>query len=161
MSTTLIDRVIDCVSEASGLYHRLVLVVGPAQSGKTTALREAAKVQGWAFTNLNLQLSERLLELTKRQRAVSVSNLVEDLLRSEGNQVQVLDNIELLFDPDLAVDPLRLLQGLARDRILVAAWPGSYDGSTLTYAEPGHPEAKRYGQPDALILAAEHCAEGN
>lgn len=161
MNTALVDRIVDCVSEAAGLYHRLVLVVGPSQSGKTAGLREVCATKGWPIINLNLQLSERLLELTKRQRAISVPNLVDELLRSEEGDTLALDNIELLFDPDLAVDALRLLQGLSRDRTLVVAWPGSYDGSNLTYAEPGHPEARRYMQPDAIILATQQNSKGS
>jgi len=153
MGTLTADRVLECVSRASVLYNRLVLVVGPPRSGKTSALREAAEDQGWPIVNLNLHLSERLLELTKRRRAIMVARIVDELIEAETGGVVALDNIELLFDPDLAVDPLRLLQSLARTRTLVVAWPGSFDGSTLNYAKPGHPESKRYTRPDAIIVA--------
>jgi len=159
MSAALVDRIVGRVSKASGLYHRLILVVGPSHSGKTSALRDAAGSQGWPIVNVNLQLSERLLELTKRQRAISVSRLVDELVRSVGGEAVALDNIELLFDPELAVDPLRLLQTLARDRTLVVTWPGSFDGTSLTYAQPGHPESKRYGQPDAIIVSTDEHHE--
>jgi len=159
VTPSLADRIVAAAPDAAPLYHRLILVVGPPQSGKTSALREAAEDQGWPIVNLNLRLSERLLELTRRQRAISVSRLVDELIRSEGGDAVALDNIELLFDPGLAVDPLRLLQTLARDRTLVVAWPGSFDGTSLTYAQPGHPESKRYAQPDAIIVATEEHFE--
>lgn len=149
------EAIDSAVRDAGVLYHRLVLVVGPPRSGKTSSLREAAAVHGWQVVCLNLRLSERLLELTKRQRAISVSRLVDEIVREESPDIAALDNIELLFDPELAVDPLRVLQGLARDRTIVVAWPGSFDGTTLTYATPGHPESKRYGQPDAIIVATD------
>ena len=37
----------------------------------------------------------------------------------------LLDHLEILFDPALEQDPLRLLQGVSRDRTVVAAWPGT------------------------------------
>ncbi len=154
MSESLFDRIVSGATEAAGLYHRLVLVVGPARTGKTSALRTATEAAGWPVLNLNLQLSERLLELTKRQRAISVSRLVDDIVGSVGGDTAALDNVELLFDPELAVDPLRLLQGISRDRTLIVAWPGETDGTNLTYARPGHPEARRYDRPDAIIVAA-------
>ena len=57
-------------------------------------------------------------------------------IRDEGSEVVLLDNIELLFATELAQDPLRLLQSLSRNRTIVAAWPGNFDGGALTYAEP-------------------------
>lgn len=152
---TVQERVVKAMADAGSMYSRLVLVVGPPRTGKTIALREVCETQRWPMINLNLHLSERLLELTKRQRAISVSRLVDEIVRSDGGDTVALDNVELLFDPELAVDPLRLLQGLARDRTLVVVWPGSFDGTNLTYARPGHPESRRYGQPGAIIVATE------
>jgi hypothetical protein len=69
--------------------------------------------------------------------------------------VVMLDNIELLFAPELEQDPLRLLQRLSRNLTIVAAWPGTVDGGCLTYAEPGHPETRRYSSPQACIVSAD------
>jgi hypothetical protein len=74
-------------------------------------------------------------------------------VREQASDVVLLDNIELLFAKDLAQDPLRLLQSLSRNRTIVAAWPGSFDGKYLTYAEPGHPEHQRYAMPQAAIIS--------
>lgn len=138
---------------AATLYHRLVLVVGPARSGKTRLLQAAAAANGWPLINLNQRVSELLLELTQRQRALRVPRLVGDVLGSTGADVVLVDNLELLFSPDLAQDPLRLLQGLARNRTVVASWPGVMVGKQLTYAEPSHPEYRRYPELDTLWLS--------
>ena len=135
------------------LYHRLVLVVGPARSGKTQLLQAASAEYGWPLINLNQRVSELLLELTQRQRALRVPRLVADVLDSTGAGIVLIDNLELLFSPDLAQDPLRLLQGLARNRTIVGSWPGVMVGSQLTYAEPSHPEYRRYPEPDTLWLS--------
>ena len=73
-----------------------------------------------------------------------MAGILDEIVREERSDVVLLDNIELLFAVELAQDPLRLLQSLSRNRTIVAAWPGTFDGKTLTYAEPGHPEARRY-----------------
>jgi hypothetical protein len=52
----------------------------------------------------------------------------------------LLDNLELLFDISLKLDPLRCLQDLARDKTIVAAWNGTVTAGHLTYATPDHPE---------------------
>ena len=154
MAAPLSQRVLGRVAEAGGLYHRLLLVVGPPRSGKTGALRDIAASQGWPLLNVNLRLSELLLELTQKQRALRVARLLGDIVNAADGDAVLLDNIELLFGPELAQDPLRLLQGLSRNRTVVAAWCGDYDDTTLTYAEPGHPEARRYARPEAIIVSA-------
>lgn len=148
----------EALSRLDSAYYRLVLVVGPARSGKTRALSELAVRHQWPRINVNMQLSERLLELTHRQRAVRVATVLEGILDLNADKVVLLDNIELLFAEALAQDPLRLLQSLARNRAVVAAWPGTFDGAHLTYAEPGHPEVRRYSQPQAFVVAVDSPA---
>jgi hypothetical protein len=134
------------------MYHRLVLVVGPAGSGKTAAQVELGETNGWPRINVNLQLAERLLELTQKQRAVRVAGVLDEILKATAADVVLLDNVEMLFAVELAQDPLRLLQGLSRNRTVVVAWPGAFDGEVLTYAEPGHREFKKYSTVSAVVV---------
>jgi hypothetical protein len=148
----LSSRIEEVLPTPHDTYYRLLLAVGPVRGGKTAALAELAARRIWPRLNVNLRISERLLDLTHRQRAVRVANVLDDIVREEASEVVLLDNIELLFAAELAQDPLRLLQSLSRNRTIVAAWPGTFDGKTLTYAEPGHPEARRYSTPQAVIV---------
>jgi hypothetical protein len=152
VTNSLSLQIEDVLSSASDAYYRLILAVGPARVGKTTALSELAASHDWPRLNANLRLSERLLDLTHRQRAVRAAGILEDIVRETASDVVLLDNIELLFAEELAQDPLRLLQSLSRNRTIIAAWPGTFDGTSLTYAEPGHPEARRYSSPQAVII---------
>jgi len=153
MVPPLSHRIAEQIPAAADLYHRLVLVVGPPRSGKTSALRELAADKSWPIVNLNLSLSERLLELTSRQRALRVPRLLDVMAKEHAGEVLILDNIEVLFSRELEQDPLRLLQGLARNRTIVAAWPGKRERDNLTYADPTHPEYKRYQKPEAIIVS--------
>ena len=133
-------------------YYRLVLVVGPAGSGKTPLLKELCRQHNITYVNLNLALSERLLDLTSKERPLRVGRLLADLLDERPDEIIALDNIELLFDPDLHLDPLALLQGISRNTTLIVAWGGAATENTLTYAVPGHPEYRRYERPDAILI---------
>ena len=152
MPTPLATQIEAVLPRTRDAYYKLVLAVGPARTGKTAMLTELSKQNSWPRLNVNLNLSERLLELTRRQRATRVAGILDDMIRKKGSEVVLLDNIELLFAEELAQDPLRLLQSLSRNRAIIAAWPGGFDGACLTYAEPGHPEARRYQSPQAVIV---------
>lgn len=142
----------ELVDAAAARYHRLVLVVGPAGSGKTPLLRDLAATRGFPLVNVNRLLGERLLDLTRRQRALSAGRLLGELVDQTKADTVLLDNLELLFHPELEQDALRLLQGLSRNRSVVAAWPGEAVAGALSYARPGHPEHVRHPRPDAVIL---------
>jgi len=67
----------------------------------------------------------------------------------------MLDNLEILFDVSLKLDPLRCLQDVARDRTVVAAWNGAVTAGHLTYATPDHPEYRRHALEDLVIVCPE------
>jgi len=186
MGEPLADQVLQKIGEARELYHRLILMVGPAGSGKTSALQEVSASTslsacghaqaGAPLVNVNLELSRRMLDLTERQRALQLPRLLQDVCASSAerqtSEVLLFDNIEILFDVKLQQDPLRLLQGLSRNKTIVAAWPGNVSGLStyahendvrrtthdprryLTYAVPDHPEYRRYPIRDLIIVNA-------
>lgn len=136
---------------AEGLYHRLVLLVGSAGSGKSSILLNVADEFETFIININLVLSRELLELTAKQRSLRLPGILDQIVGNAQSLV-VLDNLEILFDKDLKQDPLRLLQGISRNRTVVASWNGDYTAGRLLYAEPGHLEYRKYDLVDALIV---------
>ena len=143
MAEPLADQIMRKVKQAAELYHRLMLVVAPAGAGKTTALLDVQDRTSAPLVNVNLELSRRMLDLTERQRALQLPRLLRDLVSKSEGEMILLDNIEILFDVGLKQDPLRLLQGLSRNKTVVAAWNGTIVEDSLTYAAPAHPEYRR------------------
>jgi hypothetical protein len=143
------------IDQVAELYHRLVLLVASAGAGKTAALRDVQQRRGVPLVNVNLELSRQMLDLTERQRALQLPRLLSDVVNASESEVILLDNIEVLFDVSLKQDPLRLLQGLSRNKTVVAAWSGSVDGQYLVYATPDHPEYRRYPLRDILVVQPE------
>ena len=174
MAEPLADQVMRKIKQAAELYHRLMLVVAPAGAGKTTALTYVKERIGAPLVNVNLELSRRMLELTERQRALQLPRLLREIVDDAASDlpaeaparaassaaggsaqagVVLLDNLEILFDVSLQQDPLRLLQGLSRNKTVVAAWNGSIDKDHMTYAVPDHPEYRRYLVRDFLVAS--------
>ena len=155
MADSLADQIMRKVGPAASLYNRLVLVVAPAGTGKTTALQDVRNRTGAPLVNVNLALSRRMLDLTERQQALQLPRLLQEIISNSGDETILLDNIEVIFDISLQQDPLRLLQGLSRNKTVVAAWNGTIVDDYLTYAAPGHPEYRRYPMRDFLVVSPE------
>lgn len=141
------------IEQAAGQYYRLVVLAGVPGSGKTAVLQSVAQKTGYPLVNINLELSKRMLELTRTQRSRQVERLLKEVVAGGGGDVVLLDNLEILFDTALEVEPLRLLQVSSRNRTIVASWNGSFRDGTLTYAEPGHPEFIQFKQTDAVVIS--------
>lgn len=153
MVEPLADRILRKVEQAAALYYRLLLVVAPAGAGKTKALQDVRDRTGAPLVNVNLAISRQMLELTGSQRALQLPHILRQTVDDDSDGVILLDNIEVLFDISLHQDPLRLLQGLSRNRTIVAAWNGSVANGVLTYATPDHPEYRRYQIRDYLVVS--------
>lgn len=154
MPATLPQQILSALSGLTGQYHQLLIVVGLGRTGKSAALTELGQRHGLPPLNINLALATRIHDLTKRQRRLRAAVMVEDAIAEHGGDVVFLDNIEMMFHPDLALDPLALLQSLARTRTVVAAWRGQYRNGILTYSEPSHPEHRSYDHPPVPIVTA-------
>lgn len=152
MTEPLADRVVQSIGQAAELYHRLVILVAPAGAGKTAVLQDAHERTAAPLINVNLELARCMLDLTSRQRALQLPRLLAEIVDAPAADAVLLDNIEALFDVSLKHDPLRLLQGISRNKTVVAAWSGSIDGAYMVYATPEHPEYKRYPIRDFLVV---------
>jgi len=131
------------LARLASAYYRIVLVVAPPGGGKTSLLRRFRDHDGLPLVNLGLELSRRLLGLTRRQRRLQAADLVADILDGPSGDAVLVDDTEIIFEPSLKLNPLGLLQTVSRRRSLVWSCPGSLDGGQLVYAYPGHPEYHR------------------
>lgn len=144
------------LAAAAADYFHLVLLVGPPASGKTSRLRGFAEASGHSLVSIGGVLAARLLDVPERQRRLKAAELISDIIREAALDATVvlLDDIELLFAPSLALDPLRVLQSLARNRTIVATWPGELTDGVLAYADASHPEHCVCRNPKAVIVLA-------
>jgi hypothetical protein len=147
-----INQIRDQLSGISDLYYRLILLVGPSESGKTRTLREFAASEGMPVLNVGLEVSKRLLDLPERQRVLKTPEILEEIVAGLPAETKILDNTEMLFNPILKQDPLRLLRSLSRKHNIVSSWLGSSNGGHLIYAVPGHPEFRQYHVNDLFIV---------
>jgi predicted AAA+ superfamily ATPase len=145
----MLPRLTQLVDEVAPLHSKLILLIGPPGCGKTALLSGLAEQVPVSVMNLGLELGTRLAKLPNKQRRLQAGNLLREIANEHANgDLLLIDNIELLFDASLAINPLDLLKRLAHARRVVAAWPGEHrqgsTGARLAYAETNHPEHRDY-----------------
>jgi len=162
------------IDEVANQYHRLVLLVAPAGGGKTAVLQDVHKRKKVPLFNINLELSQHMLNLSQNERVLELPCFLEKKIADSASEVVLMDNIEILFDVSLGHDPLRLLQRLARNKTVVAAWNGKLETEEhglraelstpdsflityhpsiyLFYATPDHLEYRRYPVKDFWVV---------
>ncbi len=65
----------EAVAQAANQYYRLVIVAGVPGTGKTAMTQALASAHGYPVINVNLELSKRLLDLTRVQRSRQAEKL--------------------------------------------------------------------------------------
>ena len=145
------------IGEIGDLNSKLILLVGPSRSGKTQLLRQLSAKLNIEPLNVGLELGRRLAATPNNKRGFSAGELLREiaLLEQFGERTEIpllLDNLELLFEPSLQINPLDLVRRLAHSKRVVAVWPGELRGDRLVYAEMSHPEHRDYSRDGVVVL---------
>ena len=125
---------------------KLILIVGQNSSGKTKALQELSNNGIYPRVNLNLEISEILSKSLEIEP--DWEKLLEKLINSYQSDILLFDNAELLFTKDFNIDPIRLLKSQNRKKVIIMAWNGEYNGTTLTYGNPGDEDYRKFSSND-------------
>lgn len=141
----------DAAAKAGESYYHLVVLVGPHGSGKTRLLQAAAAETGWPLINLGLELAKSLVDIPPARRSAAAAEFTAKLL-TQRSGVVVVDNIEVLFEPSLKLQPLELLKQASRSATLVVAWPGASESGALVYATPGYREHRSRDATGVSVL---------
>jgi len=141
------------IGEIGDLNSKLILLVGPSRSGKTRLLRQLSASLNVEPLNVGLELGRRLAATPNNKRGFSAGALLrENADREHTEDLLLLDNLELLFEPSLQINPLDLVRRLAHSKRVVAVWPGELRGDRLVYADMSHPEHRDYSRDGMVVL---------
>ena len=142
----MIERLEKIVDDITSVNSKLVLLIGPPRSGKTALLSELSQRRNVAVLNVGASLGRQLLTVPNTRRHLQAADLMKDLTDETAREgLLLLDNIELLFDRTLLLNPLDFLKRHAHSRRVISVWPGEIQDGRLSYSRAGHPEYQDYG----------------
>lgn len=141
------------IGEIGDLNSKLILLVGPSCSGKTQLLRQLSIKLSIVPLNIGLELGRRLAATPNSKRGFSACELLREIAdKKRTEDPLLLDNLELLFEPGLQINPLDLVKRVSHSKRVVAVWPGEMRGDRLVYADMSHPEHRDYSRDGVVVL---------
>jgi hypothetical protein len=147
------------IGEINDLQSKLILLVG--SSGKTRLLRALARRLHAEPLNVGVTLGRRLAVTPVSDRGFSTNELLREITDGVGGDAPLLlDNLEVLFEPSLKVNPLNVIKMLAHSRRVIAAWPGKIRNDRLIYADMGHPEYRDYTRDGVVVFETAQRQQG-
>lgn len=89
----------------------------------------------YAPMNLNVVLSEALIQIPKQQRCERANDELM-LILAQFHEPIFLENYEVLFDPRYNIDAIKVFTELSRQQKVVVKWCGRLNENSLEYATP-------------------------
>lgn len=139
----------------SSTTERCLLIVGTEIDQLSEQARVLQQQYAWPQLKVGPELSDMLLTVAPRQRPQRARDGLVALLPTcaQDPPAPVLcTHIDLLFEPALKLDPLRLFCYLGKTTPLVVCWPGKYCDAVLSYAAPDHAHYHVWRNPDVPIV---------
>ena len=106
----------------------------------------------WRHLALGRELSAVLRNEAPATRPSLVQSWLAQRLAELAPGPVLCTGIDLLFEPALRLDPLRLLRQTGRATPLAIAWPGTFANGALSYAVPAHAHYRTWRDPVARVV---------
>ena len=145
----------DMVNDFLRTSDTCLLLVHPQVRTLEDAAVELSSTYGWPRLSVGRELSAVLLPETPQRRPRKAQQWVKARLGEMAPGPALCTGIDLLFEPALTLDPLRLMCDVGRMTRLVVTWPGSYVDGVLAYAVAGHSHYRTWRRPEVRILVLE------
>lgn len=133
--------------------NKLIILLTDEAIVTTRLLQNMAKNEPskYKYLNMNMELSYLLRNIPIKEHPYQVQNLLSQIVTS-NSKVILLDNIDVLFDPDLKINIIKSLESISMNKPVIASWFGIKKDGLLIYAKPDHREYHRCSINDNLTI---------
>ena len=104
------------------------------------------------IVNVNINISKLLIGKTKDAHSREIVDWFIAKKNETRNHPILFSGIEILFEPYLKIDPLKIFKQVSRNTTVLVMWPGEYKNDNLSYASPEHAHYKTWADPGVEII---------
>lgn len=141
LTEQLLQHVQNACLEAEYRSFKLVLVTIPKELHRE--IEAEILNNSIFFVNLSKELARKLVSLSIKDRVRRLEAEVDNIANDCGSSIW-LTKLDVLFEPTLENDPMRLLKSIAKSQAVVAIWPGEITETSVVYSKPGKSDYKTY-----------------
>lgn len=147
--TEELDR---AVKEAESINTPLIILTGSSRHHRGHFLAKYASYKNLDILNIGLVFGQHLASSDEFNRRSNATEILEKICADfTESGLLIVDNIEILFDQTLALNPMSVLKKISRNRAAIVVWPGDVKNGRLQYATPNHPEFQDHSI-DGVVL---------
>ena len=146
------------INEFLSTSRPCLLLVHPETPRLNDATHNLLSTYDWPHLPIGKELSAVLLSQTPRRRPLMANRWMKTRLGDYAPGPALCTDIDLLFEPSLSLNPVRLFKDAGRITRLIVAWPGTYRDDVLAYAVPNHAHYRTWRNPKILIVRPTHDA---
>ena len=145
----------DAITDFLCTSHTCLLLAHPEIRRLESAKDELTSTYNWPRLSIGRELGAVLLSEMPQRRSRAACRWLPARLGEMAPGPVLCTEIDLLFEPTLELDPLRLLSDVSRIARLVVLWPGCYADDVLTYAAPEHSHYRAWRRPGVPVAVLE------
>lgn len=90
---------------------------------------------------INVEMAKKLSVIKANRRTMRMEQCFQQVLGALPDDV-IIKDFDVMFNPDYAVDVLRIMCSAARSKSFRVIWPGQCEDGRLIYAEEGYRDYK-------------------
>ncbi len=90
---------------------------------------------------INIEMAKNLSAVKPNRRTMRMEQCFQQVLGGLPDNIVIRD-FDVMFNPDYAVDVLKIMTSAAKVKPFRVIWPGRYEDGRLIYAEEGYRDYK-------------------
>lgn len=91
--------------------------------------------------SINIEIAKKLSNIKPNRRTMRMEQCLQQVVSALPDGVLICD-FDVMFNPNYAIDVLKIMSQVAKTKLFGVIWPGNYEDGHLIYAEEKYNDYK-------------------